>query len=223
MPQKEFTDARPDVQHYVPGRFDARQLNGAKPLWHRQPKESIQAYEAFMTYLTLPGEERTMRNTAKQLGKSYGLMTKWSQQWQWGARVASYEEYYLLLRLDSFEADRDQMWRDQKALADMGMEIVGSHFQKLIQAIGADGTADVVKPDALVRLFDTVTKVQRMAILGRVQSAEQAAERNERLAEQYSDELVELIREVQGVVGLNKEQEEKLNEVLMHHLTGAGT
>lgn len=221
MPDKDFTDPKAGVkQYYRPGRFDPRQLNGAKPLWYRQPNEGIKPYEAFMTYLTLPPEDRTMQKTAEVLGKSYGLMTMWSRQWQWQNRVAAYEEHYLLLRLDSFEADRDEMWRGQKFIADMGMQIIQAHFEELIGTIGEDGKSKAVKADALVRLFAESAKVQRMAVLGRVASATEAAERNERLAEQYSDELVELIQEVKALVGLNPEQEEKLNEVLKTKLVG---
>lgn len=221
MPDKSFTDPKRGLQQfYIPGRFDARPLNANKPLWYRQPEEGIKPYEAFMTYLTLPAEDRTMRKTAEVLGKSFGLMTKWSTQWQWQARTAAYEEHYLLLRLDSFEADRDEMWRGQKFIADLGMSIIEAHFNTLIDAIGPDGKTNAVKPDALVRLFAESAKVQRMAVLGRVASATEAAEKNERLAEQYSDELVELISEVKALVGLNPEQEEKLNEVLKSKLVG---
>lgn len=57
-------------------RFRKRPLDGSRPLWYRQPKESISAYEAFMTYLTMPREERSVARTGETVGKSYSCMSK---------------------------------------------------------------------------------------------------------------------------------------------------
>lgn len=220
-----MVDGHPEGPNgYRPGRWATRPLDATRKLWYRQKHESVQAYEAFMTYLTLPGDERTMKRTAEVLGKSLPLMQKWAQQWSWTTRVAGYEEHYLLLRLESVEAERDDMWVQQKALAQTALAVVGGHFDDFVKAMGEamknNQRIALIKPDALVRLFDTATKIQRMAVLGRIEGAAEVQERNERLAEAYSEELVELMREVQGEIGLSPEQEEKMQIVLKRHLIG---
>lgn len=205
---------------YNPDRWKPRPLDGNKNLWYKQPNESVQAYEAFMTYLTIPAEDRTYQKAADILGKSHGLMTKWAQVWSWRLRVGAYEEHFLLLRLESVEADRDAMWREQKKLADMGMNILSAHFEDLIASINELGRSQRVKPEALVRMLDVVTKIQRMAVLGRLEGAEEIQERNEKLAESYGDELAELMREVINATEMSEEQQEKLRTVLEHRLVG---
>lgn len=214
---------RPNSNGYKPERWNARPLDADKNLWFKQPNESIQAYEAFMTYLTLPSEDRTYQKVADILGKTRGLMTKWAQMWSWRIRVGAYEEHYLLLRLESVEADRDDMWRRQKGLADMGMNILESHFETLIASIDDLGKTSAVKPEVLVRMMDVVTKVQRMAVLGRIQGAEEVQERNERLAEGYAEELAHLLKEVMNEIEPTPQQQEKLKLVLERHLVGTGT
>lgn len=177
-----------------------------------------------MVYLTLPADERTMARTGEVINKSHSVMQKWGQMWQWTSRVAAYEEHYLLLRLESVEAERDDMWVQQKALAQVALSIVSGHFESLVELIGKaqaeNEHVNLVKPDALVRLFAEATKVQRMAIIGRIQGAADIAEKNERLAEAYSEELVQLMREVEQEIGLTPEQETKMQEVLKRHLVG---
>jgi hypothetical protein len=202
-------------------RFKKRDLDGSKPLWYRQPRESIQAYEAFMVYLTMPREERSFQKTGDALGKGYSCMAKWAQQWSWTLRAASYEEHYLLLRLESFEADRDEMWVRHKALAHTALTLIDAKFSQMVTALGPEGKGDPgIKPDALVRLLDVATKVERMSMLGRIAASEEISEREEKMAERFSDELVQLIREIKNESGLSKDQQDQIDQVLKRHLTG---
>lgn len=58
--------------------------------WERQPKEGIQAFEAFCKYLEL-GEERSINRVAQELHKSHALIGRWSATWDWQERVREYE------------------------------------------------------------------------------------------------------------------------------------
>ncbi|MBQ8331120.1 MAG: hypothetical protein IJX94_01305 [Clostridia bacterium] len=58
--------------------------------WERQPKESVQAYEAFSLYLEL-GYKRTVRKVAQDLNKSLSLIGGWSSTWNWQQRSADYD------------------------------------------------------------------------------------------------------------------------------------
>jgi hypothetical protein len=175
-----------------------------------------------MTYLTMPKENRSMMKTAEILGKSWRLMGRWAQMWSWTYRVGQYEEHYLLLKLESVEARRDEMWQAQINLAEVAVSVVMANLSALARQITDDGQAQNVKADALVRMMDTATKIQRMAVLGRIAGAAEAQERQERLAEAYSDELVELVREIENEAGLDQEQQKNLRAVLERHLAVTG-
>ncbi len=59
--------------------------------WERQEKESEKAYEAFMDYLTQQPSQRSIRQVGESLGKSEGLIERWSSAYQWVERVRSFD------------------------------------------------------------------------------------------------------------------------------------
>lgn len=197
-------------------------LDGSRPLWFRQPSESIEAYESFMVYLTLPMKERSVRKASEIVGKNQGTLNKWSMRWCWTMRVGAYEEHYLLLRLDDMEVARDEMFRDQNSIASTALDIVRIEFQRFLQMLQEteSGTSGI-KPDALTRLMDTAAKIQRLAVNGRLKAAEQMRDRSEKLSDEQSDELVLLIREVMNTVELTADQQAQMQEVLKARLVGA--
>lgn len=195
-------------------------INMVQP-WHRQRGESTQAYAGFMTYLTLPAEDRSLGKAAIQCGKSEGLFRRWSSQWSWGLRVAAYEEHYLLLRLDSLAADKDAMWRQQQDIGRTGVNIVEGMLAKMIMDFqGEDGTfkLEAMKPEAMIRFLAEATKLQRTATLGRIESAEQTAKDNEALTERHADELVRLINDVVNAMSLSEEQMKQAQKVIIELL-----
>jgi hypothetical protein len=200
-------------------RFAARELT-VNPLWHKQKGESYQAYEAFMTYLMLPADERTYSSAAKAVKKSLSLMRKWGREWSWSIRAAAYEEHYLLLKLDSAAADRDVMYLQQKAMAEEAMNLVMASIRNLADQI-EDGRLRELGQDAMVKLLTEAAKIQRMAVLGRAESAERAAEANEKLAERWAEELAELMRAVINECNLSDDQISQFREVMARHLVGA--
>lgn len=205
---------------YATGRYKPKPLDGSKPLWRKQKGESSQAYEAFMTYLMLPAETRTAKNAAEALGKTMSLLLKWSCQWSWVYRVGAYEEHYLLIRLESVEADKDAMWRQQKTIADTGLEVVSAGLAYLISEINENGGLDKIKGDTLVRLLDTAAKIQRMAVLGRSQLFDEVKERRQTLHEEWSDELAQTFVDFMNRMSLNQEQQEQAKVVLEELLVG---
>ncbi len=54
--------------------------------WERQKGESAQAFEAFSAYLEM-GPERSIRAVGQKLGKSRGLVERWSRAHHWVERV----------------------------------------------------------------------------------------------------------------------------------------
>src|SRR5262249_34978746 len=60
--------------------------------FEQQPKESAKAFEAFSLYLNL-GAERSLAAVGKKLGKSEGLIERWSAKFDWPGRVKAHGEY----------------------------------------------------------------------------------------------------------------------------------
>jgi hypothetical protein len=72
--------------------------------WRRQPGESRQAYEAFSAYLRNDAVRhstgtRSIRQTARNLGKSRQLLERWSTRWRWIERCYAYDDAVSRLRL----------------------------------------------------------------------------------------------------------------------------
>lgn len=212
------TSERPS---YETGRRVKKHEITIQPAWHRQYGESIQAYGAFCAYLTIPLEDRTLKKTAAVVGKSYSLMEKWSQWWQWRVRAASYEEHYLLLNLESIQAKRDDMFLRHEALGQTAISVVEASLNQLVAEI-KDGklNAATLKPDAMQRLLDTAVKVHRMSIMGRADSASEVAEQQERLADRYAEELATLMRDVLDELNLTPEQQAVAKQAVTKHLVG---
>ena len=54
--------------------------------FEQQPKETAKAFEAFSLYLEL-GPARSLAAVARKLGKSEGLIERWSRRHHWGERI----------------------------------------------------------------------------------------------------------------------------------------
>ena len=60
-------------------------------MWDRQPEESATAYRAFVSFLET-GPDRTLRQTAAELGKSLSLVKRWSSRHRWRVRATAHDE-----------------------------------------------------------------------------------------------------------------------------------
>lgn len=96
--------------------------------WERQPRESHQAFEAFELYRDM-GPMRGIRKVAKETGKSFTLMERWSRVWEWKRRADKYEEYYDALKASALHRRKMEMIERQADLgrrmqqtADMGLD-----------------------------------------------------------------------------------------------------
>jgi hypothetical protein len=70
--------------------------------WERQPGETSRAYEAFSAYRDL-GSARSLAKVGQLLGKSTGLMERWSAAHSWVDRVAALEARDAMLRREAVE------------------------------------------------------------------------------------------------------------------------
>ncbi len=97
-----------------------------KKIWERQENESPQAYEAFVTYRDL-GVGRTFTAVAEKLQKSFTLIRRWKDNWDWENRVAAWDRDVADKALKQVAEDYAKMLELQIGLG------------KLMQAKGAKG------------------------------------------------------------------------------------
>ena len=103
--------------------------------WERQPKESIQAYEAFCIYRDMPYEEepekRSIRKVAEKLNKTRGLLGNWSTTWNWQERCREYDNE--LQRIE-FEERKEAIKQMQERHLSIAMEIL-SKAEKALEGL----------------------------------------------------------------------------------------
>lgn len=80
-------------------------------LWERQLGESAEAFAAFALYRDLGPDGRSVRKTARSLGKSGSLVSRWSADHAWPSRAAAWDletdrHAQAELRADQIEARR---------------------------------------------------------------------------------------------------------------------
>jgi hypothetical protein len=71
--------------------------------FEQQPKESGKAFAAFAMYLSM-GSERSLAQVGQQLGKSVGLIERWSKRFDWGGRVQAHGAHFAAVEREATEA-----------------------------------------------------------------------------------------------------------------------
>ncbi len=72
-------------------------------VFEQQPKESDKAFAAFAIYLSM-GPERSLVLVGRKLGKSVGLMERWSKRRDWPGRVAAHSAHLAIVEREATEA-----------------------------------------------------------------------------------------------------------------------
>jgi hypothetical protein len=67
------------------------------------PRESNKAFAAFRTYLEM-GPQRSMAEVGRKLGKSEGLIERWSRKYDWAGRVSAYGAHLATVEREATEA-----------------------------------------------------------------------------------------------------------------------
>jgi len=70
--------------------------------FEQQPRESDKAFAAFKAYLDM-GAERSVREVGERLGKSEGLIERWSAKFEWRSRVAAHAAHLAIVEREAIE------------------------------------------------------------------------------------------------------------------------
>lgn len=146
--------------------------------WNRRDKESVQAYEAFTTYLLL-GTDRSLAKVSQQLSKSGQLLKRWSARHEWQLRTLAYEEHFAVRALDATEDERIELMREHLSFSTAVLRRARARLehvtedmpdltllnkeerQQILDELGADGRLMTV--DQAIRAGDLAVKVGRLA------------------------------------------------------------
>lgn len=129
----------------------------AKPeaeLWERQDGETMKQYEAFCIYRDM-GMDRSQKNVAKELGKSEGLLSRWSSANKWVERAAAYD-------LEMERLARIQQQKDIAKMRKNHASIASSMLVTAAKALKAMKPEDV-KPSDISRMVEVASKLERIS------------------------------------------------------------
>jgi hypothetical protein len=108
-------------------------------VFEQSAKESAKAFEAFSLYLNM-GPERSLAAVGKELGKSEGLIERWSAKFDWPARVQAQAAYLATVEREATEAmateraeerlkrqqeQLDEEWRNRNEALELARAAIG--------------------------------------------------------------------------------------------------
>ena len=124
--------------------------------WERRQGESPPAWAAFQVYRDMRVGERSARQVAKMIGKSYTLISRWCATHDWVARTAAWDAEQDRVALRARKDEIERINRQDIALADKMLEAAD-------RAIPAAERVLAGQPHALQEWVKTATKVRRDA------------------------------------------------------------
>lgn len=102
------------------GKKQKKVLSGDREAWERQKWESSPAFAAFQEYLAQGdeiGAKRSARGVAEKLGKSVGLIERWSRLNLWQERTRSYDNYIQREAVNKKIQEREKMLERHTGIA----------------------------------------------------------------------------------------------------------
>jgi hypothetical protein len=139
-----------------------RPINTDREPWERQRGESAQAFEAFAKYRDY-GTLRSIAKVAKLLGKSTGLLHRWSSRWQWVERAACWDD-----ELDK-KARQEQissvkaMYRKHARIAEGMLGVATSEINAMLEKVRQKAPLGLEHAD-LIRLIRVATALERISL-----------------------------------------------------------
>lgn len=130
--------------------------------WEPRPKESPQAYRAFVAYRDMPPNERTLL-AAYRLATGHpdakypsGSWTKWSREWSWQERVMAWEAH-------EAKAARDDVIRERRDALKRGATLAAFAETKAFETLQAIEPGKMTVSDAL-RALEIAHRIKKEAL-----------------------------------------------------------
>ncbi len=129
--------------------------NGAnsrpKP-WERQPGEGEKPFAAFVVYRDME-EKRSLKAVADELHKSYTLIRRWNDNWNWQERARAFDN----------DLQKQQYAEAKKASRKMATRHIDIALQMQVKALQALKNLDPEKldPKTLIVLIREATSLER--------------------------------------------------------------
>lgn len=126
--------------------------------WERIASESTKSYEAFCLYRDM-GNERSLAKVATKLGKSAGLIERWSRRDNWVNRVAAWDSEQdrieqEILRQENIKAIK-RMRERHATLAESMLEKAAAALEMFPEVL--------IKPQDISRMVAVASKLERLA------------------------------------------------------------
>ena len=129
-------------------------------LWERQEGESVQAFEAFRLYRDMgvngdiTGAKRVLQKVADELQKSYTLIRRWREAWNWEERVRAYDNYIDEQARKAAEHEKKKMLRRH---ASMAMQLQAKALEALTKL-----DPDLMSPKDIKEYIRTAVEIERL-------------------------------------------------------------
>lgn len=120
--------------------------------WERQPKEGEKPFEAFVKYRDM-GEKRTLNAVAAELQKSYTLIRRWKDTWNWEERVRAYDN-------ELQKQAHKQAVKKARGMADRHIDMALKMQVKALEAL-ADLDPKSIDPKTLISFIREATRLER--------------------------------------------------------------
>lgn len=120
--------------------------------WERQPKEGEKPFEAFVKYRDM-GEKRTLNAVAAELQKSYTLIRRWKDTWNWEERVRAYDN-------ELQKQAHKQAVKKARGMADRHIDMALKMQVKALEAL-ADLDPKAIDPKTLISFIREATRLER--------------------------------------------------------------
>ena len=123
--------------------------------WERQKGESPQAFAAFLIYLEL-GPKRSLHMVGQQLGKSRGLMERWSSANHWVERCRAWDNH---LQQEARRAAVAEVRQMNKRHANMAQQMQKAAM-KALKEMGSN----MVNPKNIAAIVKLATELERQSL-----------------------------------------------------------
>ncbi len=129
--------------------------NVAVEPWERQPGEGAKPFEAFCLYRDM-GTDRSHTKVAEKLGKSTGLISRWSAAYKWSERCRAYDRNLELIAHKVAVKEYSDMTKRHIRIAMKLQSSAIASLEKLVES------KQVMKPRDIKEFIALGTELERL-------------------------------------------------------------